>query len=163
MDLCGYSEFAVFVSVRWRVAEKSRELRKLPGRAKYIYMYTDLLTKIHNAQRAKKISVKMPYSNMDMAVADILVETGFILSAAKKGRAPKRVIEIELKYEGDRGAIDTVRFMSLPSRRLYAGYKEMRPVRQGFGVAVVSTPNGIMTSKQARKQKVGGQLLFQIW
>lgn len=126
-------------------------------------MYTDLLTKIHNAQRAKKLSVKMPYSNMDMAIAEILVTTGFILSAAKKGRAPKRVIEIEPKYNGEEGAITTIKFKSLPSRRLYAGYKDMRSVRQGFGVSVVSTPNGIMTSRQARKEKVGGQLLFEIW
>ncbi len=126
-------------------------------------MYTDLLTKIHNAQRAKKPSLKVAYSNMDMAIAEILAATGFVLSAAKKGRAPKRIIEIELKYNGEQGAISNIKFLSLPSRRLYAGYKEMRSVRQGFGVAVVSTPNGIMTSRQARKQKVGGQLLFEIW
>ena len=126
-------------------------------------MYTDLLTKIHNAQRAKKASLKVPYSTMDMAIAEVLAARGFILSAAKKGRAPKRIIEIELKYEGETGAISGVKFLSVPSRRLYAGYKEMRPVRQGFGMAVVSTPSGIMTSSQARKSKLGGQLLFEIW
>ena len=127
-------------------------------------MYTDLLTKIHNAQRAKKASVKMPYSNMDMAVAEILAARGFVLSANKKGRAPKRVIEVELKYDdANKGAISSVKFLSVPSRRLYKGYKEMRPVRQGFGVAIVSTPKGIMTATEARKQKVGGQLLFEIW
>jgi small subunit ribosomal protein S8 len=126
-------------------------------------MYTDLLTKIHNAQRAKKASLKVPYSTMDMAIAEVLAARGFILSAAKKGRAPKRIIEIELKYEGETGAISGVKFLSVPSRRLYAGYKEMRPVRQGFGMAVVSTPSGIMTSSQARKSKIGGQLLFEIW
>jgi small subunit ribosomal protein S8 len=126
-------------------------------------MYTDLLTKIHNAQRAKKASVKVPYTNMDMAIAEILVARGFVLSATKKGRAPKRIIEVELKYDDDKGAISSVKFLSVPSRRIYAGYKEMRPVRQGFGMAVVSTPKGIMTASQARKQKVGGQLLFEIW
>ena len=126
-------------------------------------MYTDLLTKIHNAQRAKKLSVKLPYSNMDMAVAEILAARGFVLSATKKGRAPKRIIEVELKYEADKGAISSIKFLSVPSRRLYAGYKEMRPVRQGFGVAIVSTPKGVMTATDARKQKVGGQLLFEIW
>ncbi len=126
-------------------------------------MYIDLLTKIHNAQRAKKISVKVPYSNMDMAVAEILTTKGFVLSATKKGRVPKRIIEVELKYDGEHGAISAVRFLSVPSRRLYAGYQKMRPVRQGFGVAVVSTPKGVMTASEARKQKVGGQLLFEIW
>lgn len=126
-------------------------------------MYTDLLTKIHNAQRAKKVSVKVPYSTMDMAIAEILAARGFVLSAAKKGRAPKRIIEVELKYDGDKGAISAVKFLSVPSRRLYAGYKELRPVRQGFGIAILSTPQGVMTAQDARKQKVGGQLLFEIW
>lgn len=127
-------------------------------------MYTDFLTKIHNAQRAKKVSVKLPYTNMDMAVAEILVARGFILSATKKGRVPKRIIEVELKYDDNgQGSISSVKFLSVPSRRLYCGYDEMRPVRQGFGMAVVSTSKGLMTSSQARKAKVGGQLLFEIW
>lgn len=126
-------------------------------------MYTDLLTRIRNAQHAKKSSVKLPYSTMDMAIADILAANGFVLSAAKKGRAPKRIIEVELKYDGEKGAISDVKFLSVPSRRLYAGYEDLRPVRQGFGLAIVSTSKGIMTSKDARKQKVGGQLLFEIW
>lgn len=126
-------------------------------------MYTDILTKIHNAQRAKKASVKLPFSTMDMAVAEILAARGFVASAAKKGRAPKRIIEVELKYDGDHGAINGIKFLSVPSRRLYAGYQELRPVRQGYGMAVVSTSKGVMTASEARKQKVGGQLLFEIW
>ena len=126
-------------------------------------MYTDLLTRIHNAQRAKKQSVKVPFSNMDFAVAEILATKGFVAAANKKGRLPKRIIEVDLKYENGRGAITGIKFLSVPSRRLYAGFKDLRSVRQGFGVAIVSTPRGIMTSSQARKQKVGGQLLFEIW
>ena len=126
-------------------------------------MYTDLLTKIHNAQRAKKASLKVPFSNMDMAVAEMLAMNGFVAAATKKGRAPKRVIEVELKYENGVGAITGMKFLSVPSRRIYAGYKELRPVRQGYGMAFVSTPKGILTAREARKQKVGGQLLFEIW
>jgi small subunit ribosomal protein S8 len=126
-------------------------------------MYTDLLTKIHNAQRAKKATVKVPYSNMDMAIAEVLADKGFILAVSKKGRAPKRVIEVELKYDGEKGAISEINFVSVPSRRIYSGYKELRPIRQGFGLAVVSTSKGIMTASEARKQKVGGQRLFEIW
>lgn len=126
-------------------------------------MYTDLLTKIHNAQRAKKPSLKVAFSNADMAVAEILLATGFISAAAKKGRVPKRIIEIEPKYEAGKGAITGMRFLSVPSRRIYAGYADLRPVRQGYGIAVISTPSGVMTARDARKQKVGGQLLFEIW
>jgi small subunit ribosomal protein S8 len=126
-------------------------------------MYHDLLTKIHNAQRAKKATVKVPFSNLDMAVAEILAAKGFVATATKKGRMPKRIIEIELKYVGEEGAISGIRFVSVPSRRIYAGYEDLRKVRQGYGTAIISTPAGLMTTGEARKKKVGGQLLFEIW
>ncbi len=127
-------------------------------------MYIDLLTKIKNAQQARKEFVKLGFSNMDLAVAELLAKNNFIDSATKKGRLPKRIIEIKLKYR-DRnvGAISGVKFLSKPSRRLYAGYKDLRLVRQGYGMAVISTPKGIMTYKEARKQKLGGEILFEIW
>lgn len=133
-------------------------------------MYHDLLTKIHNAQRAAKPVVKVPFSNMDMAVAEILVTKGFVAAASKKGRSPKRVIEVDLKYTeganaggGQAGAITGIKFLSVPSRRMYAGYKDLRRVKQGYGTAVISTPKGLMTADAARKQKLGGELLFEIW
>ncbi|MDO8601583.1 MAG: 30S ribosomal protein S8 [bacterium] len=126
-------------------------------------MYTDLLTKIKNGQKAKKASVKMPFSNMDLAVAELLAKHNFISAVNKKGRMPKRILEIDLKYIDDKGAISGVKFLSVPSRRLYAGYAAFRPVKQGYGIAIVSTPKGIMTSLDAKKLKIGGQLLFEIW
>lgn len=126
-------------------------------------MYQDLLTKIHNAQRAGKPSMKAPFSNMDMAVAEILVATGYVAGAAKKGRTPKRIIEVDIKYTEGAGAITGMKFLSVPSRRLYAGYKDLRRVKQGYGTAVISTPKGLMTIANARKQKLGGELLFEIW
>ena len=126
-------------------------------------MYYNLLTKIKNAQAVKKDSVKMPYSNMDFAIAEILVKNKFLEEASKKGRMPKRIIEVKLKYQDGAGAIQGVNLLSKPSRKLYIGYKDIRPVRQGYGLLVLSTPNGIIDGKNARKQKVGGQLLFEIW
>lgn len=126
-------------------------------------MYTDLLTKLKNAQAVKKESIKIPYSNMDFAVAELLAKHKFIEEAAKKGRMPKRVLELKLKYKNGQGAIQGVRFLSKPSRRLYAGYKEIKPVRQGYGLLALSTPKGILDGKTAKKEKVGGQLLFEIW
>lgn len=126
-------------------------------------MYTDLLTKIQNAQKAKKASVKVPFSNMDLAVAELLLKHDFVAAVNKKGRMPKRVLEIELKYITDKGAISGVKFLSVPSRRLYAGYTDLRPVKQGYGLALISTPKGIMTSLEAKRAKTGGQLLFEIW
>jgi small subunit ribosomal protein S8 len=127
-------------------------------------MYTDLLTRIRNAQAAKKKAVKVPFSRTDLEIAELLVVKKYLSSVEKKGRMPRRVLEIELRYnESGAGAISDVRFVSVPSRRIYAGYRELRLVRQGYGHAVLTTPKGIMTAQDARKQKVGGQILFEIW
>jgi len=126
-------------------------------------MYTDLLTKIRNGQAVKKETVKSPYSNMDFSIAELLVSHKFLDGASKKGRMPKRIIDLKLKYNDGKGAIQDVRILSKPSKRVYASYKDLRPIRQGYGLLVLSTPKGIMDGKVAKKQKVGGQLLFEIW
>ncbi len=127
-------------------------------------MVYDLLTKIKNAQKARKEMVKTAYSNLDYAVAEILAKNNYVDSVAKKGRMPKRVMEVKLKYNEDKtGAINNIKLLSTPSRRLYVGYEKLHPVKQGFGLVVLSTSKGLMTGKEARKSKLGGQLLFEIW
>ena len=127
-------------------------------------MINNLLITIKNAQKAKKESVKLPYSNFDFAIAEILAKKGYVENVAKKGRMPKRIIEVKIKYDAaGQGAITGIKVLSKPSRRLYSGYSELRTVKQGYGVSIVSTSKGVMTSSEARKQKVGGQLLFEIW
>ena len=127
-------------------------------------MYTDLLTKIKNAQKAKKAVIKVPYSNNDLAVAELLVKHKLLDNVSKKGRLPKRVMEIKLRYEANGiGVIRGLKFLSKPSRRLYACYKELKPVKQGYGLLALSTPKGILDGKSAKKEKVGGELMFQIW
>lgn len=76
---------------------------------------------------------------------------------------PKRIIEIKLKYNNGEGAIHQIKFLSRPSRRLYLGYKDIKPIRQGYGVLILSTPKGVIDGKTARKEKVGGQALFEVW
>ncbi len=126
-------------------------------------MYYNLLTKIKNAQAVKAESIKIPLSNMDLVIAELLAKHKFIDEAVKKGRAPKRILEVKLKYKQGKGAVQGVRLLSKPSRKLYCGYKEIKPVRQGYGLLVLSTPKGIMDGKSAKKEKIGGQLLFEIW
>lgn len=127
-------------------------------------MYTDVLTRIKNAQAVKKETLKVPFSNMDMVIIDLLFKYGYVAGAHKKGRMPKRVIEIILKYdEAQRGVIHGVNHISTPARRMYASAKELHPVKQGHGLGVVSTPKGIMAYHEARKANVGGELLFEIW
>ena len=96
-------------------------------------------------------------------VAELLARYHYIGGVVKKGRLPKRVIEIKLKYKDNKGVISGIKFLSKPSRRLYLGYRDLRPVKQGYGLLVISTPKGIMTGAEARKLKLGGELLFEIW
>ena len=93
----------------------------------------------------------------------MLSKKGFLESVAKKGRLPQRVIDIKLKYENDRPGITDYKLVSKPSRALYFGYKDIKLIKNGFGVGIITTPHGIMTTNDARKQKVGGKILFEIW
>ncbi len=124
-------------------------------------MYTDLLIRIKNAEAAKKPSLKAPYNQLDYSVASVLAKHHFIKQVEKKGRGPKRVMEITLST--NKRQIDGIKFISKPSRRIYSGYKDFTSVRRGFGIAIISTPMGIIDSKEARKNKVGGEVLFEIW
>lgn len=127
-------------------------------------MYIDLLTKIKNAQAAKLSNVKVPFSKTDLVIAELLQKHNFVDSVEKKGRMPKRILDIKLRYspEGS-GAITGIEFLSKPSRRLYGGYRDLAPVLSGYGLLIVSTPKGIMTGSEAKKEKLGGALLFKIW
>lgn len=127
-------------------------------------MYINLLTRIKNAQAVKKPSLKVPYSRNDKIIADLLVKHGYLTSVETKGRLPRRIIDISLKYDPDgEKAIRDVSFFSTPSRRIYKGYTELRPVLNGYGHAFISTSKGIMNTTKARREKVGGELLFKIW
>ena len=126
-------------------------------------MYIDLLTQIKNAQAVKKESIKVPYTKNDERILEILASRKYIAAYDKKGRAPKRVLSIDLSYRDGQGAIEGVRFVSRPSIHIYKGCDEIRPVKNGRGLAVVSTPKGIMTGENARKEKVGGEIFFEIW
>lgn len=122
-------------------------------------MYIDLLIKIKNAQKAGHESLKTYYSKMDLAIAEILAVHKYIAGVEKKGRMPKRTLEIRL----GNNPIDDIKVVSRPSKKVYIGYKDLKTVRQGYGLGVISTSKGIMTTKEAKKHKVGGQLLFEIW
>ncbi|MEK7636020.1 MAG: 30S ribosomal protein S8 [Patescibacteria group bacterium] len=126
-------------------------------------MYINLLIQLKNAQAVKKENIKFPYSKTDLAVAEVLTANKFIDSFEKKGRGVRRILDIKLKYANNKGAINGLIFISKPSRKIYLGYKEIKPVKYGYGIMVISTSNGIMTDKEAKKNKVGGEALFKIW
>ena len=126
-------------------------------------MYTSLLTQIKNAQAVNKERVKTPYSAMDEKVLEILASSHYIAGFEKKGRNPKRYLETILLYKNNVPVITGVKFISSPSRHVYRKYTQLRKVKQGYGVSVLSTSSGLMTDKDARKNKVGGEILFNIW
>jgi small subunit ribosomal protein S8 len=123
-------------------------------------MYYKLLPEIKNAVRARKDRIMTPFSNMDYAVLKALVETGYIKSVEKEAVGKKNFLSIKI---GKKGVMNDFKLISKPSRHFYADYRSLRPVKQGHGVGVISTSKGIMTDKMARKQKVGGEYLFEVW
>jgi small subunit ribosomal protein S8 len=126
-------------------------------------MYYDFLVRIKNASRAGKETVLAPFSTMDLSIAKLLVETGYLKSADKRVIGRKNFIEVEIAYRDKKPVLTDFQFVSKPSRHMYSGYRELKTVRQRYGISVLSTPKGIMTGASARKEKVGGEHLFKIW
>lgn len=122
----------------------------------------NLLIKIKNAQAVKKETVKAAFSRMNSAILKILEKFKYIEAASLKSGFRKN-LEVKLAYKNNKGAIHNFKILSKPSRRLYIPYRKIRPVKQGYGILVLSTPKGIMDGETAKKLKVGGQLLFEIW
>jgi len=126
-------------------------------------MYYDLLAQLKNATRARKEQITVPFSKMDYAVLKVLADAGYVRAPEKEVVGKKSFITVRLIYKNKIGAIDDFKLVSKPSRHFYADYRSLRNVKQGYGVAVLSTSRGIMTNRQARKGKVGGEYLFEIW
>jgi small subunit ribosomal protein S8 len=122
-----------------------------------------LVINLKNANKAGKTSISMRHSNYAEAILETLKKAGYISSYSVKGKIPSKTLEIELSYVDGKPRIEGVQQMSQHSRRVYTGYKEVKPVRNGFGLLILSTPSGIMTDREAKKQKVGGETLFKIW
>ena len=124
----------------------------------------DMLTRIRNANNAKHQTVDIPASNMKKAIAEILVEEGYVKSFQIIDDGKQGVIRITLKYlQGKQKVIRGIRRVSKPGLRVYAGYEDMPKVMNGLGIAIVSTSKGIMTDKKARTLKVGGEVLAFVW
>lgn len=123
----------------------------------------DMLIQIKNAGLARKKMVTLPYSNIKLAVASILAKEGYLASAEKTGVAPKHQLKMVLKYDDHEPVITDVKRKSKPGLRVYVNKDEIRKVVGGLGIAIISTPKGIMTGWQAKKAGIGGELLCEIW
>ena len=124
----------------------------------------DMLTRIRNAGSARHETVDVPNSKMKKAIAEILLEEGYIKSFQLIDDGTQGVIRITLKYlPGKEKAIQGLRRVSKPGLRIYASAEDMPRVMNGLGVAIVSTSKGLMTDKQARKSNIGGEVLAFVW
>ena len=124
----------------------------------------DLLTRIRNANTAKHATVDVPASNVKKAIAQILVDEGYVKSFQLIEDGKQGVIRITLKYSDSKSPVITgLRRVSKPGLRIYSSCEDMPKVRKGLGIAIVSTSKGIMTDKKARELNVGGELLAFVW
>ena len=124
----------------------------------------DMLTRIRNANSAKHESVEIPASNLKKAIAQILLDEGFIKAFDIIDDGKQGTIKVTLKYgENKQRIIQGLRRVSKPGLRIYAASQDLPRVKNGLGVAIISTSKGIMTDKEARKQNIGGEVLAFVW
>ena len=122
----------------------------------------DMLTRIRNAQRAEKVSVRIPASRTKRAIAQVLKDEGYIEDFAEAGESARRALEIRLKYHEGRPVIERLERKSVPGRRYYCGKDELPRVENGLGIAIVSTSRGVMTERAARSAGIGGEVLCYV-
>ena len=119
-----------------------------------------MLTRIRNAQMAEQSNVKMPFSNVKKAIAQVLIDEGYIDGMSVIGEDEKKPeLELSLKYYSGRPVIEKIERVSRPGLRIYKGAQDIPRVMNGLGVAIVSTPQGVMTDRKARKTGIGGEVL----
>ena len=121
----------------------------------------DMLTRIRNAQMVEKTSVVMPASKLKVAIAQVLKDEGYIENFAVRGEA-KPELEIGLKYYAGRPVIERIERVSRPGLRIYKGRNDIPQVMNGLGVAIVTTPKGVMTDRKARQAGIGGEVLCYV-
>lgn len=124
---------------------------------------SDMLTRIRNAGMASLTEVKMPFSNIKKAVADVLKEEGFIKAYKESGDGAIKELAVELKYYRKKPVIEGIRRISKPSCRIYCGSTEVPKVKNGLGIVVLSTPKGVISGKKAAEMNVGGEIICYVW
>jgi len=133
-----------------------------------VYPISDMLIRIKNAQAVGKEHVSIPSSRLKLKIAQILKENNFVGEVEKKKRKAKKTefdyLFIALKYDEDKiPAMNDFKLISRPSRHMYVRADEIKQVHSGYGIGVLSTSKGVMSSKEARKQGLGGEMLFEVW
>ncbi len=123
----------------------------------------DMLNSLKLAAKTGKSSVVVPYSNLKNEVAKVLVSTGYLKAVNQLGKKNRKYLEFFLAYKDKMPKLSGLRHVSKPSRRVYRGTKSLTGVKSGRGLAIVSTPQGVMTDRAARAAKIGGEILAEVW
>jgi len=125
---------------------------------------TDMLNQIRNAQAVGKTEILIPFSNLKNEIATLLSKEGFVGEVKKAVKGKIKGLKITLKYDiGGDPAISGLQRVSKPGQRIYDTVSEIKKVHGGYGISIVSTSKGLMTNKEARKQKIGGEIICQVW
>jgi len=124
----------------------------------------DMLTCVRNAVRVKRPSVNVPYSREKHAIAKVLKDEGFIADFAKVDDEKQGLLRVYLKYTAEgQPVVSQIRRVSKPGQRIYKSLDEIRPVKSGLGIAILSTPKGVLSDRECRKAHVGGELICTVW
>jgi small subunit ribosomal protein S8 len=124
---------------------------------------SDLLIRIKNAQGAGRESLELPYSKIKFNIAKILEREGFLAGVERKGPKAKERLQLNLKYVQGAPTIQDLRRVSKIGQRIYTSAHKIKRVKQGYGLAIISTSQGLMTDKEAKQKKLGGEILCEIW
>ena len=122
----------------------------------------DMLTRIRNASAAKKSELVLPYSKFKANLADLLMKQGFV-GGVSELTGDHKMLQINLKYSGTEAVIAGIKRVSKPGQRIYMPFDKIPRTNSGYGITVISTSKGLMTDKEARKQKIGGEVVCQVW
>ncbi len=156
------SDSAVYASVSLPTKARSPALRSPLGKIS-MDPIANMIVSIKNAGDAGRHNVLVSYSKLKHSIADVLKEEGFVKSVEKKSKGNKHHLSIDLIVDGRSRKVKGVKRHSKPSKRIYKKASEIRPVKQSYGVLVLSTPQGVMAGYKAKKAGVGGEALFSIW
>lgn len=123
----------------------------------------DLFTRIRNAQAVGLGEIRVPYSELKMKIAHLMADRGFLAGVEKEGSKTQKRLKITLAYRAGQPAIHEITRISKPGQRIYISAQDIRPVKRGRGLAIISTSRGIMDDQRARKDKIGGELIGKLW
>ena len=124
---------------------------------------SNFIISLKNASDARKESISVPYSALKESIAHTLMKAGYVSAVEKKGKKVIKTLEVGLVYIGSEPRVHGILRISKPSRRIYQGANDIRMFKSGFGNTVISTPKGVLLDVDAKKHKVGGEVLFKIW